>query len=793
MPVNYSEFSKLSKNYPYAEFIHTNLHMHTPATPVDWDSYPDQTDKAEDIDPQRYFDALNQTTLDLVAVTDHNCVNWCEPLIDLAKNARENGTSKLHILPGVEITTYEGPHLVAIFDELFPVEEIRQLLTRLKLSGKGLPTDRVDKEITITKIIQEVDEMGGIIIGPHIHTSDGLWGSKEFRGRTDVLNDERLRILAAPSKRIKQVTDKPPFHRFLFASMDSELISNSFAFINVSDCHRLDDFELNTTWIKMCQPSIEGVRQIIYEPELRVSNKIINSGKKVEYPLALEFIAPSEPAHAFIIGISISGGMLDGEVLKLSPHQNCVIGKNYAGKSAILDCIRFALNIFPVDELAKFKFTNRLKAIVSEGGEVRLYVKKADGKIYGIDRTLSLTNVGNKNRPKWEVEGRSNISYLIDDVFHKDSSGHLSEIFDAEIYAQGDVVKIKDNVSSQMSIVNSLAKINNNVERLYKEKVDGKLTLFGELAKNSQKIIDLQSEIADIENKLHDIPDLEEEIENLEAIAGSNLFEELEQWTELEIKTEQLQHKSDEIKNQILGINNLPEIDDDKKKDDQQEQLSDLSNLAPNDLLEALELRHQNTQQKVKSILNESIELLGTEFDHLTEIKSTISSKVSDAQSEISTKSKHTNIEELTQRITDKKRKLSALNESNERKNNLTSDLTTSESLRNELLDKYYLEWEDIRRARKDIVSMINSDSADNIEAELIEDNDFVIYQKLLREIAEGLSSSTNKISNYSHIDLITTAITPKKLKEIVIGSDANKLVEAVKGGCEKSCVNGLS
>ena len=102
MPISIDELNEFLNNPNYARFVHTNLHMHTPSTPWDWDSYPNQTTKASMLTPEGYFDALNKSSLELVAITDHNCISWCTPLIELAKKARKEGRSKLHILPGVE-------------------------------------------------------------------------------------------------------------------------------------------------------------------------------------------------------------------------------------------------------------------------------------------------------------------------------------------------------------------------------------------------------------------------------------------------------------------------------------------------------------------------------------------------------------------------------------------------------------------------------------------------------------------------------------------------------------------
>ncbi|MFC2026412.1 PHP domain-containing protein [Chloroflexota bacterium] len=117
MPISVRELNEFLNNKSYARFMNTNLHLHTPATRWDWDGWDGQTRKADTISVDEYFEELNKTSLELVAITDHNCIDWCEPLVKLARKARKEGRSKIHILPGVEITTYEGPHLIAIFDE----------------------------------------------------------------------------------------------------------------------------------------------------------------------------------------------------------------------------------------------------------------------------------------------------------------------------------------------------------------------------------------------------------------------------------------------------------------------------------------------------------------------------------------------------------------------------------------------------------------------------------------------------------------------------------------------------
>jgi len=75
MTISYQEFQEILSNARYARFIHTNLHLHTPATPWDWNHIAGQTRKAEDLTPEKYFNALNETSLELVAITDHRTTN----------------------------------------------------------------------------------------------------------------------------------------------------------------------------------------------------------------------------------------------------------------------------------------------------------------------------------------------------------------------------------------------------------------------------------------------------------------------------------------------------------------------------------------------------------------------------------------------------------------------------------------------------------------------------------------------------------------------------------------------
>jgi len=803
MPVSVEELREIEDNAGAARFIHTNLHIHTPATPWDWDKFPNQTKRASSLTPQDYFDALSRTSLELAAVTDHNCIKWCKPLIELAQAGRRNGTCRLHILPGVELTTYEGPHVVALFDEDKDLNEIQNMLIRLGMSGEGDQNDLIacmmpEPTITIAQAFSEIDSLGGVVVAPHVHNKDGLWGPKDFRGRTDILNDPRLRILAAPSGHIKRVKEQGRV-RLLYKNMDTTIITNSFAFINISDCHRLDDFELNTTWLKMSEPSLDGVKQVIYEPELRVSHELQELDMPVENPTAFLFCQPVEATHPYLIGVAVTGGMLDGQKIGFSPHQNSLIGKNYAGKSAVIDCLRFALDATPQDDEAYFRYVDRLRGILTEGGQIRLYLRGCDGRTYGISRTLSCTKVP-RTRDRWCLEGAPEVYSLWDEEFHRESDVPVETILHIEVYPQGEVVKIKDNAARQMTIVDALAKLEDEIEFLTSLEIVGEKTLLGKLQDNSADIIELVSQRDEIAEEIAGIGQLEDEIEDLQRLIDSPLFDKMQGWTHLGVLVDQYcrllsTHKDDWS---LLELVTIQSEDGDEKQDDvsSDQELgvdspraldAESQDLVPStasvDQFKTEVHRCFNlARQELSDLRLSGIQIIDESLTRLVQLEEEASKRLDEVKVSI-TETLPAGEEDartsLVERIAEKKLRLNSLKARQSEKENAEKKIGQLEQQRRTWITEYSRKWQAIRERRFKIVELLDTHSADNIKAELREEVEFKEYRELLDEIADRLTSATNKISRrQDQLDTIATNVTPEQLIQVVKSGDSNRLIE---------------
>jgi len=143
-----------------------DLHVHTCLSPC-----------AElDMHPMALVQKALEVNLDMIAVCDHNSSANVPYVINAAR------TSQLKILPGMEITTSEEVHLLAIFDSLSNLTSLQNII------DQHLPGENDEERFGVQAIVNENGEVEGInnqlLIGAtdlsldtligYIHQFDGL-------------------------------------------------------------------------------------------------------------------------------------------------------------------------------------------------------------------------------------------------------------------------------------------------------------------------------------------------------------------------------------------------------------------------------------------------------------------------------------------------------------------------------------------------------------------------------------------------------------------------------------------
>ena len=571
--------------------------------------------------------------------------------------------------------------------------------------------------------------------------------------------------------------------------MDTKQIENSFSFINISDCHRLDDFEVSTTWIKMTYPSLEGVRQIIYEPELRVSHEIKKSSEDVENAESLYFTTPVSASHPRIIAISVSGGMLNGLKVQFSPNLNSIIGKNYAGKSALLDCLRFALNAIPSEENLHDKFADRMRAFISEGGEVRVYINNAE-KVYGISRTFLSSKVGRGASAKSQIDGAPDVFLLWNDNEFKHESGvTVDSLFPVEVYPQGEVVKIKDNVSQQMKIVDSLSKVDFDIQDLMSVEVNGNKTLLGKLKDNRETIVTQNRKKEDLIEATSSIQQLEEEIKQLENLSTSTIYKEKILWSDQEVKIDSYKKEIARIEEKWLSDGLLPYSWSDEGKEvvgtvapEVQEDEEFDENLASPEQYANRALKFYNSAiRKVKESASSGRDALRDAIEALTKLEAFRKARATALDEKIrrdlSPEETGTTGDVLINHITQKRIRLTALLEKQRELGQTEKEIERLLKDRTGLLKGYREKWEQVQKARSSVVEMIEKGSASSIKAEIIANCGREQYRDKLEDIVNRLTSATNKISRKeAQLGQITENVSPAQLIEIIKNNNSTEL-----------------
>ena len=143
-----------------------DLHVHTCLSPC-----------AElDMHPMALVQKAIEAKLDMIAICDHNSSANVPYVINAAK------TCKLKILPGMEITTSEEVHLLAIFDSLSNLTSLQKII------DQHLPGENDEERFGVQAIVNENGEVEGLnnqlLIGAtdlsldtligYIHQFDGL-------------------------------------------------------------------------------------------------------------------------------------------------------------------------------------------------------------------------------------------------------------------------------------------------------------------------------------------------------------------------------------------------------------------------------------------------------------------------------------------------------------------------------------------------------------------------------------------------------------------------------------------
>lgn len=144
-------------------------------------------------------------------------------------------------------------------------------------------------------------------------------------------------------------------------------------------------------------------------------------------------VPPDAKLRPEIAEVRFTGGLLNGESYSVSPQLTALIGSRGSGKSSVIECLRYGLDLPSSDADTKYK-NGLVSGMLSNGGEVTITGKNSHGQVVTISRPLGFP-------PLVKLEGKET-RLRPQDVFpgvlyfgQKDL-GNRHESFEAEFYAK---------------------------------------------------------------------------------------------------------------------------------------------------------------------------------------------------------------------------------------------------------------------------------------------------------------------------------------------------------------------
>lgn len=710
-----------------ARFVNVDLHIHS------YGASADVTDTA--MTPKAIVDSALKQGLSVIAITDHNSdVNVSE-----AVSYAATFSGKIIVIPGVEVTTAHG-HLLAYFSPN-KIDSLSTFLAKLDLVGaKGAENTHTAK--SMADVIAEAYKLGGICIAAHIDrdkTGFDKFAPGFQNWKRDILHSPGLFGLECDavdaldwySEDDTGSAEATVRHDIFLKRLEVPELKgrHHLAHVQGSDAHSIKRFETSVpskpwTRMKLTDLTWESFRTALTDPTSRVKAKAI--------------LPKSIPR---VVGLSMTGGFLNQEMIQFSDNLNCFIGGRGTGKSTAIRALAYAFGIS--DEFEEFDNCPDLIEVFCEGG---------DGTLYRYQRSRS---------------GDISVKAKAD--------GSVGEVpvdsFSIEYIGQGDLADIaKDPMNSPGLLQTFLDKYTNL--RDLREEEDG---LVSQLRENGASLLALESSFGELKQKKVSLGEIDKKLK----IAEEGRLKEI---VGLQSKISSERTVKEAIEAVIVDYDNGVDLSDFERELDvfiesAGEVTTDPDSVAAfNEVRTAFEKAKVLLNEKVKEI-NSGLKAIGRDLDvqckalkanHI-KLATSLAPKIADLKA----KGLAGNIAELEKLIREKSALAGQIATVEKRQ----AELFATRKARKELRDKLALVRSEMTKRRKGQLAFINKVLGKTLQDYLI----FVKYDDsgIVDEFLEFVRTTmTGSHFQEKTARLMCSAISPDELADLIYDNDADRIAD---------------
>lgn len=406
-----------------------------------------------------------ENDIKVIGLADHGNVDGVDAVRTIMN---ERG---ILVFPGFEIASSEKSHFVCLFAENITRDMLIGYMAKLEIDANN-PTH--PSRLSAEQIISKTEELNGFIYAAHCSDDNGVLNRK----LNHVWKNPLLKAAQIPGELAELKNNEGETYRQILLNKTPEYKrENPIAIINAKDVEKPETLAnpKASCLIKMTRPCFESFKLAFQDPESRVR---LNSDVSENY-------------YSRIESLKVTGGYLDGVQIEFSEHLNAVIGGRGTGKSTLLECIRFCLQLRPIGKQAQKQHDDIIKENLG----------KAKARVELVIRSSSM------NGKRFTIARRYGESASVKDEHGTMSAFTPADLLpDIEIYGQNEIYEIAQDKASQRRLLTRF---------LASEQQDGEIRIqeiITKLAENRKKLLAAQEQVAEIEDEVARLPKLEEQL-----------------------------------------------------------------------------------------------------------------------------------------------------------------------------------------------------------------------------------------------------------------------------------------
>lgn len=448
--------------YSGLKFKKFDLHVHTPAS---------HDFKNKSVTSEQIVSEAIKKGLRGIAITDHNTGEW----VDKIKEAAEG--KNLTVFPGVEIHCSGGEtgiHIIGIFDVEKGSQHIDALLADLKISVDDFGKSNAVTHKSVYDVIDILSSKphDGIAVLAHCKSSKGVLG--EIKGEIRKKIFEHTGVLAVETsyddftntqkiqKKNRAIDllngdDQNYNRRKLAVYISSDSIADS------DNVHTLEGIGTQYTYFKVDDViDIESLRQCFIDRDVRIR----------------QYFEYKDNAYPNIKKISVKSGFFDNQFAEFHNGLNSILGGKGAGKSLLVEFMRFALSKETSNPEILDDYNSKLEKRLGIYGEVLIEFEDETGMNHKVKRIFNPSE---------------------NDPYSKFDESNIAKAFPVLFLSQNEIIKIAEDQNEQIKFIDKFFDFQNFKDRI--KNIEGDLSTLDKQFAEGLRAISNINEIDDQKNK----------------------------------------------------------------------------------------------------------------------------------------------------------------------------------------------------------------------------------------------------------------------------------------------------